>query len=367
MAREGDRAAAGTPRGRASWTLRGALGLGVLLILPLASWPASPGRAAEIARPTATSSPSRGAQPLAAVLAPAREAPPSPPEVGRLAGGPASGPDASPAPDPVRAGLRGFLAEQGRPIPGLVEFVAGPNRGERIQVDATGAFEAGGLLPGRARLRISGPRGLWVEQAHVLLPAEVLALRIEFVRGSVLRGTIQDELGRPVPGATVSLHGQSVLSDHEGGFRLPHVVSGSSLVLVEHPDHALACRRIRGAWTGPPAPPLCIRLRPAAALRLDVPPARDDRPVHVSLRPGSGAPGGSLRCRTSAYPWALVEPIQIRPGEGTTLHGLPPGPLEIRATHPSGTARSVRVRLQSGRLSSRSLRVEPASEHVRGT
>jgi protocatechuate 3,4-dioxygenase beta subunit len=126
-----------------------------------------------------------------------------------------------------------------------------------------GSFSVDGLLPGFWCFEVwaKGHALTISECVRVKKGENVQGVTIRLVRGATLTAVVQDDLGRPVPGARVSLHsnlepdvefmrdtdlpawmGSGTLTDEEGRFTLDELVAITYQVQVDHPDHAVVRR-----------------------------------------------------------------------------------------------------------------------------
>ena len=129
-----------------------------------------------------------------------------------------------------------------------------------------GRFILEGLLPGRYRLRVTGPGLVPAEVRYVPVPSD--ELRILISRQVRIDGTVTDG-GDPVPNAVVGLRGEAIggeietRTDAQGMFQFPELPEGRYQVYAY--QGALAARAVRLSRLGAgPFPPVELRFEPAA-------------------------------------------------------------------------------------------------------
>jgi len=130
---------------------------------------------------------------------------------------------------------------------------------------ADGVFELQGLEPGRHRLRVEGGDIFTAEVRFVPVPSD--GVRIAVARRVEVVGTVLDG-GRPVPGAHVTIDGESLdgrletTTDRLGGFGFDALPEGTYRVWAHESD--LASRAVRAPRLGAgPFPPVALILEPA--------------------------------------------------------------------------------------------------------
>jgi carboxypeptidase family protein len=131
---------------------------------------------------------------------------------------------------------------------------------------ADGRFVIGGLVPGRFRLRVTGPGLLPAELRYVPVPSD--EARIVVARQVAIEGTVTDG-GKPVGNAPVGLRGDAIggtietRTDATGGFRFASLPEGRYQLFAW--QAALAARTVRVARLGAgPFGPVELRLEAAA-------------------------------------------------------------------------------------------------------
>ncbi len=235
------------------------------------------------------------------------------------------------------ARLRGSAhTAAGQGLEGQVEFVAGPNRGRLLELDAGGRFGANDLYPGLSLVHITG-RGVPGAMREVLLREKREAqLNVGFGRTAVVFGQVFDRKNNYIAGATVSFDGQEVQTDEHGVFRFANVASGKVPVFISRPGFAdLRSVAFITAGTTIALGKLKYTLEEAATLRISLP----DRvgtgaPAQVFLsRPFEAGYGGAER----KFPWHRKNPTTLYAGETLEIEGLPPGRVRIQVFQAGAT------------------------------
>ncbi len=214
---------------------------------------------------------------------------------------------------------------------------------ELVRTDSDGRYEIGGIEPGRVRIvaRAQGTREpALVEEREA--PAGRLVVEFVFTPGTPCSGHVVDEVGSPVPGATVRAQVDglfeplSASGDEDGAFRFDALPGRSARLLVE----AAGCRQIEPATVsydaGSPAPVVLEVVRAGALIgRVLDPAGRGFTDVRVEAESGDGAtssavgrtdrngrfriaglPPGRYRCRAicQGYPDARSIEVAVEPG-----------------------------------------------------
>ncbi len=166
---------------------------------------------------------------------------------------------------------------EGRPVPGaVVRCFSGQGRASQQEADARGEASLDVAPQAVERLEALPPPGRRdldpVERAGPLEAGPALALTLSARRG--LAGTVVDESGRPVPGATVLAKGEDdgvagrTTTDATGRFRLAHVSGRADRIHVErrHGEEL----EVAAEALGPGPQELILTLRRARTLRVAV-------------------------------------------------------------------------------------------------
>lgn len=220
--------------------------------------------------------------------------------------------------------------------------------------DSSGDYAFEAVAAGVLRVTVmAAPAGLLTPGPQEVSVASGQQLReVSFVMqpGVVLRGTVSDELGRPLPGARVQLdtvtnistwdRERGVLCDADGRFDIGGLAAGEELTLwVSHPGHADHWRRLT-----PDEGPVEVRLKPSVTLTGVVLVAETGLPLtHYEVTVTQDAVSRSREVRDPEGRFALAldddVPVTITvSAEGrrtTSLQGVRPSesrlvPLEIR-------------------------------------
>jgi protocatechuate 3,4-dioxygenase beta subunit len=146
--------------------------------------------------------------------------------------------------------------ESGKPLDSFVVAAepADDRRGSlgRSVENENGRFKVEGLSPGGYVLQVTAPDRAPGTRSDVVVAAggTVDVGRIRLPRGGVVRGTVADAQGTPVPGATVSaqavgreysafiMNGAESVSDQGGAFELRGVLDGTVVAVARHPEYA---------------------------------------------------------------------------------------------------------------------------------
>ncbi|MEM7310007.1 MAG: carboxypeptidase-like regulatory domain-containing protein [Planctomycetota bacterium] len=271
---------------------------------------------------------------------------------------------------PVRSGqkarLSGLLVgDDDLPVPGEIEFVAGPNEGRILYCDENGAFGATDLYPGLAIVDVRGP-GIVGARREVRLRqnAETL-LNLGFGLLGSVHGNVVDRKGEPVRGAKVLFDGQSAYTGTEGGFYFGGVASGFCVVEVEHDDFA-SLLRIVPVTVGREIPPgkLTLTLDESTSLSISTPnPVGGPGPTYVYVLPASTARarfGTGPGVQTRRYPWYRLNPIEVPSSSPVVLDDLPVEVVKVIAFRPGAVAREQVANLRQGRVTPVQVRLRQA-------
>lgn len=243
------------------------------------------------------------------------------------AAAPPGGPAATPLGSAATARLRGSIfSGVGTPVAAEVRFEAGPNQGRVLQCDSTGRFGATNLYPGRALLSVRGD-GIPGSRRVVLLRQKAEAeLNIGYGRLTEITGEVMSRDGRPLTGAEVNFDGQVAKTDEKGVFHFDGVASGQALVVVQMPGYA----GVQEELTVPAGKKiekgqLKYALDKGGRIEISVPDRiRSDVEAYCFILQDS-APGTQRK-----FPWFLVNPVRIRPGDTITVDDLPAGTFTLR-------------------------------------
>lgn len=230
------------------------------------------------------------------------------------------------------ARLRGSAHHaDGQGVAGRVEFIAGPNRGRELELDSRGSFGANDLYPGLSLVSITGAGVPGVEREVLLRADRESDLNVGFGRPAIVFGQVRDEGNDPLQDANVRMDGQEARTDELGMFRFVRMTSGKVPIYVSKPGYA-SVREMVFITAGSTIAPGRLKyvLRPAAKVS-----------VAIAERLGTGAAGslfltGSLEPRplsggaSRTYPWHLVSPTTIFPGETIEVEDLPAGRARLQ-------------------------------------
>lgn len=229
------------------------------------------------------------------------------------------------------AGLEGSLTGAGgKPSPGDVEFIYGPNVGRKIQSDARGRFGASDLLQGASIVKVSVPGGKVAVREVVLAQLSTAQLHLSFASVATVSGTITDGEGEPLPSAEVRSDGRVAYTDADGVFRFGAVPAGKVLVTARKAGYATT-RRVVGVGFRQRVRPndFKIALNEGAALEIGL--ARSlgsTSPGYAILMPAAGA--GASAVPGGGFPWYEVNPVKIPRGGRAVVEGLPLGAVAVR-------------------------------------
>ncbi|MDP3685606.1 MAG: carboxypeptidase-like regulatory domain-containing protein [bacterium] len=120
-----------------------------------------------------------------------------------------------------KTGGQVILGEFGVPIPNIHGTLSDRQQAQWMQ-DALGKLaRTQGLVGMNYWTNVGGSTQLWTEQGILRPAADILRT---FYQPRVIKGMIRDELGRPIPRATVRGAVRSAMTDRSGVFRLPAVL-----------------------------------------------------------------------------------------------------------------------------------------------
>ena len=170
--------------------------------------------------------------------------------------------------DGVFAGL--VLNASGIPVPGAsISLTPVTDQGggtqNRIRSDAQGRFRFAGLPRQKLSLLIQAKGYVLYSARDELGPQDILNYRAVLTRSLVLEGSVVDDAGRPLSGATISAvpvgesksRGDGDRSRSDGSFKLSRLTSGKWRVSATHPDGG---RGMALVDLGTESEPLTIRL-----------------------------------------------------------------------------------------------------------
>ena len=279
--------------------------------------------------------------------------------------------------------------------------------GQSMRRPEPGGFHIAGLPPVDVKLKVALPAhspyldtpyepgsstsGVLVDGSQDT-SGTVIGLR----RGAEIRGTVRDEAGTPLPGATIKVIGcvpdcpLHATSDSTGAYRIPGLRPASRLGVVawrgsDHlhqwfpdRDNASLATDITVGF-GDVLADVDFELTPASYLTVEVRGSLRDEPLrsiamlmtldgestmYFSKGPAQGAtagdPAGSLRLRVGPVPPGEYE-LRISPGAAN------PGYLPARWLTSTGTKQSTMIRLRAGEDSAVFVRLPvPAQRDVPG-
>jgi protocatechuate 3,4-dioxygenase beta subunit len=211
--------------------------------------------------------------------------------------------------DAFRVMARPKQEESGFRVPPTYEMVA----------DAEGRFTLEDMAAATYVLQVSAPdRADGVVSNVKIAPGALVDVgRIRLAGGGTVRGTVVDAGGTPVPGANITVRGQSqafgagaggeTVSDGAGAFEIRGVASGTIDVLGKHPSYA------------------------DAHVSVDVDPARGPAEARLVMSPG-GRVEGSVRRRDGSGVAGVMVQVTSLQGGGVSFPGQ-----EVKTTSSDGT------------------------------
>ncbi len=147
--------------------------------------------------------------------------------------------------------IRGAVLDGGKPVPRVSVYAdakSDPNQPRAHQTqtwggqtDDQGGFELAGLLPGRYTIGVSAyspPRATPPKPIEVTLPKgqDLDGVKIELPATGEVKGSVRDEMGKPIPKLQISLssgvQNQSASAGDDGSFSFPHVAAGEYRIVA---------------------------------------------------------------------------------------------------------------------------------------
>lgn len=268
-----------------------------------------------------------------------------------------------PAGPPLGSGRTAQLAGRiagadGNAVRATIRFVEGANTGRVLETDGKGHFGATDLVPGMAIVEVRGAEIIGSRREVRLRAGVETLLNIGYGRPGTVQGRVVDESGEGVADALVRLDGQEERTGEDGTFYFVQVAAGRCLLEIEK-EGFVDYRQLVGVSVGfvfEPGTLVCTLRRPAS--------------LKITMRPNIGGPGPAIAYlmpassrRERAYPWHLVNPIEL-PAEGSiTLHDLPEGSVHLRVYRTGAVAvpEYRQVYLSAGSEAEARVRLEPAS------
>ncbi|WP_145064667.1 carboxypeptidase-like regulatory domain-containing protein [Engelhardtia mirabilis] len=256
------------------------------------------------------------------------------------------------------AQLRGRITDlDGAGAQATISLLGGPNDGRELTTGADGVFGAIDLYPGLEVVEVRGPRILGSKREVRLQQDKETLLNIVYAQPGGAQGRVLDQRNEAVAGATITIDGQSTLTDAKGNFLIPHIAAGRSvLVEIDHPDYS-PFRGETGIARSFVAEPsrLVFNMQDPATVVFEL--ANDvggPGPAQVVLVPTHGG-------LNRTYPWYRVNPIELG-SEPVTVTGLPPGTFYAYVFRPGavGNPDRTRVTIAAGETRQVSLGLEVA-------
>lgn len=216
--------------------------------------------------------------------------------------------------------------------PATLVLVTGPDRGRRVDTDATGAFRVDGLAPGPVVVAVDSRELGPCERRVRLSNVRPATLTLAVGPPRAVRGRVVDVEGRPIAGATVTIDGVMTSTTSDGAFAHEQTVAGRAIARVRAPGFAPAAAELLAHGERPVE---FVLERGAALLVL----AREAGEIDLTSlerpRPVRGA-------AATLVPWTT--PRVLRAGEQLFLEGLAPGRARV-STRASQEQRSIELRL----------------------
>ncbi len=224
--------------------------------------------------------------------------------------------------------------------------------------DARGRFEIGGVPAGRTRLLVETPDGEVVDDGPFDVPRSgVVERRIEVRAPGVLTGTVEDEAGRPVAGATVVIaeigergetsRDRRTTTNESGRFRVEGIPGGRYVVVRTESAGAVHATLLAAG----------IRLEDGGERDVTLRPRGRGR-IEGTLETVEGAPappvaveavrGGVLASRDPVAAAAGVRGC-VAEGGRFALAGLEPGRWTVTARSAAGARATVEVEVSATR------------------
>ena len=210
------------------------------------------------------------------------------------------------------ASVSGTVTVGGEPVAGVVVTLTGPDGRVGTTTAADGTYVFDGVLPGDHTVRVTPPdgyRAVGPDTRDVTVEAENLA-DVDFTlsRPGSIGGAVTDDVGDPVPDATVTVAGPggsiTLATDAAGGYFTGDLAPGDYVITLTVPDgytgdvteRAVAVTRAGENWleehfavVGVPVP--SATPTSSASPSVSAAPGRTPEPS-AGPAPGSGADGG---------------------------------------------------------------------------
>ena len=256
------------------------------------------------------------------------------------------------------AQLRGRITDlDGGGAEATISFVGGPNDGRSLTTGADGVFGANDLFPGLDLVEVRGPNILGSKREIRLRQDKETLLNIVYAQPGGAQGRVLDQRNEAVGEATITIDGQSTLTDSKGNFLIPHIAAGRSvLVEITHPDFAPYRGEVGIARSFVAEPSrLVFNMQDPATVVFEL--ANDiggPGPAQLVLVPTHGG-------LNRTFPWYRVNPIELGSAP-VTVEGLPPGTFYAYAFRPGavGNPARTRVTISAGETRAVSIGLEPA-------
>lgn len=227
------------------------------------------------------------------------------------------------------ASLSGTVTSGGEPVAGVVVTLEGPDGTVGTTTSADGTYRFDEVLPGDRTVRVEAPEGYRVDgpaAREVTVGGEdVTGVDFALTTPGTIGGTVTDDAGDPVPGATVTVTGPDgavgLTTDAEGGYFAGDLPPGEYTVTLTVPDGYTAedterAVTVTAAGENWLAEDFAVAREPAE------PPA--ERPVGGSVADTGGAPVPGAEVVVSDADGAVVSTVASDDG-GRWGTGLPPG------------------------------------------
>ena len=228
------------------------------------------------------------------------------------------------------ARLIGQLADaRGEGVQATVEVVAGPNIGRKATCDRSGRFELNHLYSGLVLVQVRGPGIVGARREVLLGRGRTSELNLGFGRLSSVIGQVEDEQREPLAGVEVIFDGQKTFTDEAGRFEVAHVAAGGATVELAAEGYAFYREKVNvtAGVTLSEENRLRYTMSKEASCLLAVDRSQGtSEPALVYFTPSNS----NVQRRT---PWYRLHPVRVFPGTTTRVHGLPPGPVHVRAFH----------------------------------
>ena len=158
--------------------------------------------------------------------------------------------------------ISGVVTEMGQPVAGVT--VTEPESGVKAETDINGSYALKGVAAGRLAKLVLAKGGKQVGTGQIdlarksppiadfelklqngaasqpalrILPSTVIAARAKTSdgNGGVVKGTVQDAQGRPVPRALVRIKDLMARTDSEGRYEFRNILPGAAQLIVQRP------------------------------------------------------------------------------------------------------------------------------------